>query len=228
MKVVIIPDCHLPYQVDGLAGLFRRIKRELKPDKVYCTGDLVDFYAFGRYVRDPEMMSAGPELRETRAEIQALSREIKELTVITGNHEARLFKRVLEAGIPTAALKSFAEILELPKGWNYVNGPLEIQLTEEGETAILLHGEEAGGQSAMFQLIRQYRQNIICGHLHSQAGILYLNNGVETNWSMVCGSLVDQESLAFAYGKHFRDKPVLTFGFINDGIPQLIPAEAFL
>lgn len=136
---------------------------------------------------------------------------------------------MIEAGIPPDLLKPLKEILELPAGWNYVNGPLEIPLTDEGdETAIVIHGEEAGGQQALFQLIRQYRQNVVCGHLHSQAGILYLNNGQQTNWSMITGCLADSDSLAFAYGKHNRDKEVLSFGFIVDGIPQLIPAEAFL
>jgi predicted phosphodiesterase len=224
MKIVVLGDMHVPYQMNGMAGLFRRIKREIKPDKIYQIGDLVDMYAFGKYVRDPEAMSAGAELKEAIAELNALAKEIKDMEIIQGNHEVRLIKRAMEAGIPKSLIRDFADFLELPEGWKYRSGPLIIPLTKKGDQkAVLIHGESAGGQQALFQLIRQYRMNIIAGHLHSMAGVMYLNNGLQTNWAMLTGCLVDRESMAFAYGHNSKDKEILSFGMIEDGVPRIIP-----
>jgi len=79
------------------------------------------------------------------------------------------------------------------------------------------------GRNAVSKLIEKYRKPCVIGHLHGNATIQYLNNGIDTCWAMCTGCLVDPHSVAMGYGKHNTDMPVLTVGLIIDGMPSLIP-----
>jgi hypothetical protein len=125
-------------------------------------------------------------------------------------------KRAAEAGIPSKLLRTLEDILEFPAGWKYVKNT-------EVDGVLVIHGEEVSGRAAAASLVQLYRRNVICGHLHGQATIQYLNNGDKTCFGAVAGCLVDDKAYAFAYGTHSKDKPVVGVFILDDGTPRFIP-----
>jgi hypothetical protein len=59
----------------------------------------------------------------------------------------------------------------------------------------------------------------VTGHNHSNAGISATATDQELVWGMAVGCGVDHAHMAFAYGKHFKNKPILACGVVIDGSP---------
>ena len=63
----------------------------------------------------------------------------------------------------------------------------------------------------------------IQGHHHGTFDIQYWANTKDIYWGMTAGCLVDNKSLAMAYGKNNLSKPILGCGLVIEGFPILIP-----
>ena len=63
---------HVPFHHKDSMEFLREIKREYKPDFVVNIGDLLDFHAISMHSHDPDLFSAGHELREARKHIKEL------------------------------------------------------------------------------------------------------------------------------------------------------------
>lgn len=217
MRICFVPDIHLPYEAPGLMSFLRDVKRVHGPfDEVVQSGDLFDFLAFKRFPKSPDEDSVTQEFDSARIQAKALAQIFPKMTITIGNHEARLFKRVEEVGVPAAFLRSLHDVLELPDGWRFVN-------EYETDGILFMHGDGVGGQGATAQLINRFRQNICIGHLHGQAGVTWLNNGRETCFGLVGGCLIDRKAAAFRYGQYAKDQPVLGCWIIEDQVPRFIP-----
>ena len=65
--------------------------------------------------------------------------------------------------------------------------------------------------------------NVAVGHEHGQFKIGYAASSTRLYWGMVAGCGIDRKSLAFAYGKHTKNKPILGCAVIMNGEPVLVP-----
>jgi predicted phosphodiesterase len=216
--ILVIPDMHIPYNIPGMCEFLKDIKKEAKPDHVVFLGDVVDQYAFSRFNKDPDAMTATQELMAARSELAVLYKIFPKIKMCIGNHEARLYKRAQDVGIPFSFLRTIKELLQSPDGW-------DIAESHVVDGILFTHGDGASGRAAIAKLIERYRSPIVIGHLHAQATIMHLNNGMKRTWAMICGSLVDPNSIAMGYGKTCIDKPILTVGLIVDGNPNIIPFQ---
>ena len=61
----------------------------------------------------------------------------------------------------------------------------------------------------------------VSGHNHSNAGISATATDQELVWGMGVGCGVDHKHMAFAYGKHFANKPIIACGVVVDGEPHI-------
>ena len=61
----------------------------------------------------------------------------------------------------------------------------------------------------------------VSGHNHSNAGISATATDQELVWGMGVGCGVDHKHMAFAYGKHFANKPIIACGVVIDGEPHI-------
>jgi len=57
--------------------------------------------------------------------------------------------------------------------------------------------------------------SVVLGHLHSNAGVIYNNNGHNQIFGMNAGCLIDRNSVAFRYGALSKTKQVLGCGVIE-------------
>ena len=54
-------------------------------------------------------------------------------------------------------------------------------------------------------------------------GISYWGNPESLLWAMQVGCLIDKDSMAFAYDKVFKDRPIIGCGIIINSQPKLLP-----
>jgi len=218
-RVLVIPDLHIPFVHPDALTFLRRIKKNYKPDKVVCVGDLVDFYAFSRYDQDPDSWSPGDELRKTQEALKPWFSAFPEVQACYGNHDMRLRKKLARAGIPASTCKTFEELLGSPKGWKW-----SFRHVIDGVQYI--HGDGYGGKNAHVKVAETHRQSTVIGHAHHSAGIMFFKSNQGMIFGMNVGCCIDVESYAFAYAKHNAYQPIISCGIVRDGrLPSVLPME---
>ena len=136
---------------------------------------------------------------ELEIAIKKLSRWYKAFpvaTVIIGNHDRIIMRKAQTSAIPSKWIKSYKEVLEVPK-WNFVE-----RYVKDGVQYI--HGEGGTARTKC----RADMMNTVQGHLHTQA---YCEHYVGQNFrvfGMQVGCGIDHESYAMAYAKHGK-KPAI-------------------
>lgn len=213
--VLAIPDIHYPAHHKDVFSFLKAIKKKFKPRQVVCLGDEIDAASLGDWDKDPDQPGAGDELALSVALMKQLYAIFPVVKVCTSNHTSRIYRRAFKAGLPKKLLKSYSEILEAPKGWQWAD-------SWEIDGVIYEHGEGFSGQQGAIKAAIQNMQSTVIGHLHSHAGIQYLANAKHLIWGFNAGCLIDKTNPAFNYGKHIKAKPIVGVGIIEDGKPRFI------
>jgi len=139
------------------------------------------------------------------------------MTLLHSNHSSLIYRRALKHGMPRAYLRNYNDFLEVGKGWKWVDD-INFRLSD-GSEVFATHGMAADG----IKLAMQYGKNVIQGHFHSKFNIQYFSNPDRLVWSMQCGCLTKQSSLAFEYARNFKMRFIIGTGAIIDGQPKLFP-----
>lgn len=216
-KVLVISDLHIPYHDDRALDFLAKVYKMYDCDTVVCVGDEVDFHGISFHKSNPDLNSAGHELREAVHHLKKLYKMFPKVKVCTSNHTALPFRRAFDIGLPKQLIRSYQEILEAPLGWEW-----EDEWIIDGVSYI--HGENLGSSlSALKNAVTKRRIPTVMGHLHSEAGVYYSSTKHDLCFAMNVGCLIDIDSLAFEYGKKFALRPVLGCGVVLDGVPFFIP-----
>ena len=77
---------HIPYHHRDSFEFLTEIKKEYKPDFVVNIGDLLDFHAINMHTHDPDLYSAGDELKASRGFIRALEGIFPKMVEVESNH----------------------------------------------------------------------------------------------------------------------------------------------
>lgn len=217
-KILIISDIQAPFHHKDTIAFLKAVKKKYKPTKVVNIGDLSDSYCLSAWTRDPDAISANDEIQQLHAFIKEYCKIFPKGDILTSNHDLRLKRAAVRAGIPSHFLKDYHDWMGLTKGWVFHD-----ELLLDG--IMFTHGDEqgAGGAAAALNRVKHYGRSTVSGHLHTQSCINYLATREKLLFGMQVGCLIDREALAFAYAKKALKKPVLTVGFIDKGVPMLIP-----
>lgn len=226
---LFISDLQIPFEHAYALKFCRAVQREFKipAENVYCVGDEVDQLFGGRWPKDPDIpLSAVEEIQVTRQKLRAWYRAFPRMRLAVSNHGMRWAKKASLAEIPSQMLKTYQEVLETPKGWEWK----ERWVIKAKRPMVMIHGLGYGGMYAYRTAAMDMGANVVFGHLHANAGIAHVVTANQACWGMNVGSLIDKGSYAFAYGKDSRFKPWLGCGVvIDDGAtPILLPLERFL
>ncbi len=214
--VLAIPDLHAPFEHRDALAFLKAVETKYKPDKIVCLGDELDAYALSEYEHGPDTFSAGHELERAIEHLQPFYLHFPQTLVCTSNHTNRIIKKAFRAGLPAKFLKSFREILDAPKGWEWADRFIL-------DNVIYEHGEGYSGAAAARLIAKDNMKSTVFGHVHAYAGIVYVTNPYEQFFGMNCGCLVDDDAYAFHYGKLMKNKPILGCGVIEKGVPHFIP-----
>jgi predicted phosphodiesterase len=225
VELIALGDTHMPFQNRRAIDWAIQQIRELKPAYVVQMGDLLDQYGFSKHTTNPNLMSPQEELlkglkyaRQMWSDIRDASPKSKCIQ-ISGNHDARLRKRVAEK-MPELQGIIDLDLFEFP-GVRCENNDREyirLVLPESKTPVILTHGwyTRTGAHMAYFN------ESVIFGHLH-RPSILYEPRGKgKPLFELNCGYLGNQLSPVFNYGNTVRRKWQNGIGLVIDGNPSFM------
>lgn len=214
--VCVIGDLHAPYMHEDAVRFLIAIKAKYRPNSVVFMGDEVDAHATSYHEHDPDLASAGDELKAAIKQLQPLYKLFPNATVLESNHGSLVYRKALTAGIPSAVLKGYRDILQAPGGWTW-------KYDHTVKTAlgpVYFHHGKSGTQE---KLSKNLAMSACQGHFHNKFYVSYWSSPNGLYWDANAGCLVDNKSRAMAYGKNNLQKPIVGCLLIINGIPQLIP-----
>ena len=216
-SVLVISDLHIPYHHKDAFDFLKALKAKYKPDLIVNIGDECDQHAISMHEHNPDLMSAGDELRTSRTHIKELEKIFPEMTIVHSNHSSLVYRRALKYGLPKDYLRSYNEFLGVGKGWVWVDD-LTVTLSDNSR-CFFTHGMSAD----VLKVAQQYGMNTVQGHYHTKFSIGYYSNPDALIWGMQVGCLINQKSMAFDYAKNFKSRFIVGCGMIIDGQPKLMP-----
>lgn len=218
--ILVIPDMHVPFHhVDALPFLAYLKEQYEDIDMVVNLGDLVDFHDISFHDSDPDLPNAGLELDLAVTYCGELEELFPDMYIIGSNHGDLPLRKFLATGLPRKLLRSYNEIFEVGDGWKFVPD-LTLKTHSKSLPDIYFHhGLKKNGLA----VATQRGQRIVQGHYHTEFNIQYSGNPNSLIWSLQSGCLVDDKSLAMAYNKLTKDRPVLGASLIINGVPVLEP-----
>jgi len=216
MKILVLSDLHIPYHHKDKFNFYRAVKKKYKPDRIINIGDEVDGHGLSFHDTDPDLLSPGHELLESRKYVRELEKIFPRMDLVHSNHGSLAYRRAKAKGIPIHYLKSYNEILEVGKGWKWHE---ELMIKEKHHTLYFRHQFNPN----ILKATEQMGCCCIQGHYHSRFEIMYTSSPTNLNWGMTVGCGIDDRSLAFEYNRLQQKRPILGDGIIIDGWPRLLP-----
>lgn len=195
-NVLVIGDTHLPFVASGYLDFVKRLRDKYNCDAVVHIGDVLDQHTLAKFVNDPDGFSTGNELERVLEQISQWYVAFPDMKICIGNHDSRMLKTAMAAGLSTKYLKHFNDILGTPTWewhWSYV---------QDGDNGQVLytHGSEKGGELAHYNFAKTAGINIVMGHTHSKPGVVWLETHLKQWFALNVGCGIDKSAYAFAYG----------------------------
>lgn len=216
--ILVIPDQHAPYTHPDAIPFLAAVAKQFPIDLVVNLGDETDFHALSFHDSDPDLDSAGTELEKAKVQLERLYQLFPNQLVCDSNHGSMVYRKAKHTGIPVAAIKSYREILfpeHKAPGWNWAES---WSIRTPAGNVLFKHQASSAITEAAHE-----RTNLVVGHNHGKFDIEYAASKEVLYWACTSGCLIDNTSLAFAYGKHSLKKPIIGCTVILRGIPHLIP-----
>ena len=216
-RVLLISDMHIPYHHPDLLDFLAYLKNKYNPTRVICLGDECDKHALSYHDSDPDLPSAGDELRRSIPVIKQLEQMFPVMDVIESNHGSLVWRKAKTGGIPKHYIKAYNEVLGVGSGWKW-SFDLTITLPN-GQRCYIHHGKS----NDVLKLSQQMGMNAIQGHYHEAFKVSYWGNPNGLFWGLQCGCLIDDDSLAFSYNNVNIKRPVIGTAVIINSQPILEP-----
>lgn len=216
-RVLIISDMHVPYHHPQSIQFLKSIKEKYNPTRIICIGDELDKHSLSYHEHDPDLPSAGDELKLGLKYIKELKKLFPVMDLLESNHGSLVYRKAKTGGIPRHYLKSYNDVLGVGDSWKW-HFELIIKLPN-GQNCYIHHGKSSEG----IKLSQTMGMNSVQGHFHEKFKIDYWGNPVGLFWSMQVGCLVDDHSLAMSYNNANLRRPILGVGLIIDSLPVLEP-----
>ena len=204
-NVLIIGDLHEPFCLDGYLEFCLHTYHKYKCNKVVFIGDIIDNHYSSYHETDADGLGGGDELELAVNKIANWYKAFPEAKVIIGNHDRMIMRKAQTSAIPSKWIKSYQDVLEVPK-WEF----LERYVLDDVQ---YIHGEAGTARTKC----RADMMNTVQGHLHTQC---YTENYVGAKYrifGMQIGCGIDFKSYGMAYAKAGK-KPAIACGVIlNNG-----------
>lgn len=214
-NMMFISDTHTPFMHKDAISFYSAVMDLVQPERVFHIGDLLDQYMFGRYDKEPEAMNGVSEVAKAKKQVQQLITLFPELTIVSSNHDDRLFIRAIKSGVPRFAMKSYPEIIGAQDAnWRWVDD-LTIRLANRTH---LYMAHSRGGTMAVAQKLGM---NVVQGHHHNKQGVQRFHNSLHNLFTIDTGCMIDDTRYAFAYNKSSIIRPMLGCGALIDCKPYI-------
>jgi len=210
-RVGIVGDTHIPYELDGYLDFCKETFTDWGVERVVHIGDLVDHHALSFHDSEPTLKGADGEFIDAREKLQDWYEAFPELVLISGNHDLIPARQLKKIGLDSEVwMRPLNEVYDFPSGWS-IEDEIEIDdvLYHHGYTAVGVNGFRNDAKARM--------TNTVSGHAHGNAGISYTACNHRLVFGMAVGCGVDNSTMAMVYGKHFKNKPIVSCGIVIDG-----------
>ena len=101
-RILFISDMHIPYNHPKLLPFLEGLKTRYEPTRVVCLGDETDKHALSFHDSDPDLPSAGDELRRALPIIAEVHKLFPVMDVIDSNHGSMIYRKAKHHGLPMA------------------------------------------------------------------------------------------------------------------------------
>lgn len=219
--ILCVSDQHHPYAHPDTVPFLRAIKKKYwaKAKNPICVigGDEVDFHAISFHETNPDLFSAGDELKTAIARLQPIYRLFPKATVLESNHGALVYRKQVFHGLPRSVFKSYREVLEAPAGWKWVP---DLTLKMSDGTSVYMHH---GKISDVTKLSQSMGMSAVQFHFHEKFKVEYWANPTGLYWGLQSACLIDDDSYAFNYNNVNLKRPLIGTPVIVEGQPKLVP-----
>lgn len=214
-RILFISDMHIPYHHPNTLAFLQSLKGKYNPTRIICLGDELDKHALSFHDSDPDLMSAGDELRAALPVIKELEKMFPIMDIIDSNHGSMVFRKSKAHGIPRHYIKSYNEVLGVGEGWKWAHD-LTIELPN-GSKVYIHHGKSGEAVKTSQAMSMSH----VCGHFHESFGVKYWANPNGLYFAINSGCLIDDSSYAFAYNNTNLKRPIIGTSLIIEGVPVL-------
>ena len=111
--ILVISDQHIPHHHQDMMAFLRAIKKKYKPTRILNIGDEVDSHAISYHSPNPDLASAGDELRKSLDTIHELEQLFPKMDLVHSNHGSLIFRKALTHALPKAFIKDYNEFLQV-------------------------------------------------------------------------------------------------------------------
>lgn len=216
-RILLISDLHVPYHHPDTLEFLQYLVDKYEPTRVICLGDELDKHALSFHDSDPNLPSAGDELKLSLPVIKRLKEMFPVMDILESNHGSLLYRKAHHHGIPKEYLKSYNDVLGVDDGWKW-HYDMVLDLPD-GNKCYLHHGKSAN----VTKTSQTMSMCAIQGHFHETFKVEYWGNPVSLYWAMQCGCLINDKSYAFNYNNVNLKRPIIGTGLIINSQPVLEP-----
>lgn len=216
-RILLISDMHIPYHHEDTIAFLTHLKAKYNPTRVICLGDELDKHALSYHDSDPDLPSAGDELKKSLPVIQELFKIFPKMDIIESNHGSLVWRKAKTFGIPKHYIRSYNDVLGVDGGWKW---SFDLTVTLPNSQKCYIHH---GKTSNVIQLSQQMGMCAVQGHFHESFKIDYWGNPTGLYWGMQAGCLIDDDALAFNYNNVNIKRPVIGTGLVINSMPVLEP-----
>lgn len=210
-RVGIIGDTHLPYEHSDYLAFCQDVFKAWGVDRVVHIGDLIDHHSLSFHDSEPTLREAYGEVLDARERLIPWYEAFPNLQICGGNHDLIPARQLTKLGMdPSTWLRPLPEVYGFPQGWELVD-------TLEIEGVLYHHGYTSNGVNGFRNDGIKRMCRTVSGHAHGNAGVSATASHHRLVWGMAVGCGIDVKSMAFAYGKHFLQKPIISCGIVLDG-----------
>jgi len=216
-RILIISDIHIPYHHPDSLEFLQYLKDKYNPTRIICMGDELDKHALSFHDSDPNLPSAGDELRMSLPVIAKIKEMFPVMDILESNHGSLLYRKAHANGIPKQYLKSYNEVLNVDSNWKWW---YDMTITlPNGNKCYFHHGKSAN----VTKTSQTMSMCAVQGHYHETFKIEYWGNPNGLFWAMQTGCLINDNALAFNYNNVNLKRPIIGTGLIIDSMPILEP-----
>ena len=203
-RILIIGDLHCPFDLEEYYEHCLETYQKWHCNHVIFIGDIIDNHYSSYHETDADGLGGADELDLAIKRLSRYYKVFPKADVVIGNHDRMVMRKAQTSSIPTKWIKSYKEVLEVPK-WKFTE-------RVEYDGVQYIHGEAGTARTKS----KADMQSTVQGHLHTQA---YCEFTVGRNFKIFglqvgCG--IDFSSYAMAYAKAGK-KPAVGCGVVIGG-----------
>jgi metallophosphoesterase superfamily enzyme len=208
-NTLVIADLHEPFTREGYLEHCAKVRDQYNCGNVVFIGDIIDNHYSSYHESDPDGYSAGEELDRAVDKISQWYKVFPKAKVTLGNHDLIIMRKAYSSGISSKWIKGYSEVLNT-KGW-------EFDTYFDIDNARYVHGTNSSGPNAAMKKVVNWGCSVIQGHIHTECNVQWITNKADRRFAMIVGWGGDEESYAFAYGKNFPKRGIVSCGVVTNG-----------